>query len=129
MFNVYPYLNVNDLNLDWIIAHFKEFLDAIAGLEDWRREHEAEYQQLKKLYDDILAGRFPQEMRDALYHWVVINAADIIGSAIKTVAFELTQDGYFIAYIPNSWAEIVFGTTGLDTFPAGVDYGHLTLTY
>ena len=128
-FNQYPYINVNDLNLDWIIVHFKEFIDAIADLNDWRTEHEAEYQQLKALYDNLMAGNFPESFRRALYNWVVANTVSIIGAAIKTVLFELTPDGYLVAFIPDSWSEIIFGTTGLDTFPAGVDFGHLTLTY
>ena len=44
MFNIYPYINMNDLNLDWIINHFKEFLDNLASLNEWRQTHEAEYQ-------------------------------------------------------------------------------------
>lgn len=125
----FPWTNIHELNLDWILKHFKEFIAVLEDLEEWRSKHEAEYQELKQLYDDILAGNFPPAMLDALRTWVINNTVDIIGAAIKTVLFELTPDGYFIAYIPDSWNEIIFGTTGLDTFPAGVDYGHLTLTY
>lgn len=128
MFNLYPYLNVNDLNLDWIIKHFKEFIDALAELDVWRKKHEKEYQELKKLYDDILSGNFPPAMYDALHDWVVKNAASIMNDVIKMVFFGL-ENGYFVAYIPDSWSEIIFGTTGLDDFPTGYDFGHLTLTY
>ena len=129
MFNIYPYLNVNDLNLDWIIKHFKEFIDEIASLDAWRQEHEREYEELKALYDAIVAGNFPPGMYNTLHSWVVENAASIIGEIIKMVFFEITDNGYFVAYIPDSWSEIIFGTTGLDDFPAGVDFGHLTLSY
>ena len=128
MFNIYPYLNVNDLNLDWIIKHFKEFIDALAELDEWRKEHEKEYQELKRLYDDILEGNFPPSLVAELKKWCIKNTTEIIGAAIKTVFFTL-EDGYLVAYIPDSWSEIVFGTTGLDDFPAGYDFGHLTLTY
>ena len=128
-FNQYPYINLNDLNLDWIIAHFKEFIDAIAELDNWRAEHEKEYQELKGLYDALMAGNFPDSFKTALHNWVVANTVSIIGTAIKMVFFELTSDGYLMVYIPDSWSEIIFGTTGLDTFPAGIDFGHLTLTY
>lgn len=128
MFNIYPYLNVNDLNLDWIIKHFKEFIDALADLDEWRKEHEKEYQELKKLYDDILAGNFPTAMIEELKKWCIKNTTEIIGAAIKMVMFGL-ENGYLVAYIPDSWSELIFGTTGLDDFPAGYDFGHLTLTY
>ena len=128
-FPQYPYINLNDLNLDWLLKHMKELLAALADLEHWKSEHEEEYNELKKLYDDILSGHFPEEMKTALNEWVVNNAVDIIGELIKSVFFNLTDDGYLVAYIPDSWSDIVFGTTGLDVFPVGVDYGHLTLNY
>ena len=129
MFNIYPYLNVNDLNLDWIIKHFKEFIDAIDGLENWRQEHELEYEELKAFMDDINAGNLPDVVYEELRAWISANIYDIIGELVKMVFFNLTDDGYFVAYIPESWSDIIFGTTGLDTFPAGIDYGHLTLSY
>lgn len=129
MFNLYPYLNIQDLNLDWIISHFKEFIDAINSLDEWRDSHEKEYEELKKLYDDIMAGNFPPAMIDAFKEWINANIVDIVGEAIKMIIIDLTDDGYLRITIPDSWDDIIFGTTGLDTFPAGVDYGHLTLTY
>lgn len=128
MFNIYPYINVNDLNLDWIIAHFKEFIDSISDLEEWRRTHEAQYAELKALYDAIASGNFPPAMRNALYNWIVINTPSVIGAAIKYVFFDLTPDGYLRVTIPETW-ELVFGTTGFDTFPAGFGFGHLTIDY
>lgn len=129
IWNQYPYINLNDLNLDWILKHFREFVTAIAGLEEWRAEHEKEYEELKKLYDDIVSGNFPPDMESALKQWVIDNSVSIIGELIKHVFFNLNDEGYFVAYIPDSWSDIIFGTTGLDTFPAGIDYGHLTLNY
>lgn len=51
----------------------------------------------------------------------------IIENAIKSVYFGITQAGYFVAYIPDNWGDIVFGTTGLDVEISGYDYGHLVL--
>ena len=127
-FNQYPYINQNDLNLDWIISHLKDLIDELASLEDWRRTHEAQYAELKALYDAIVSGNFPDSMKTALYNWVVVNTPAIIGAAIKYVFFDLTPDGYLRVTIPDTW-ELVFGTTGLDTFPLGVGFGHLTIDY
>lgn len=58
-----------------------------------------------------------------------------IGSIIKdyiatSVFFGLTDDGYFVAYIPDSWSSIEFGTTGLDVnVPIEPEFGHLVLSY
>lgn len=128
-FPQYPYINLNDLNLDWLLKHMKELLAALDDLEHWRVEHEQEYDELKKLYDDIVSGNYPEEMKSSLYNWIVANSVSIIGELIKSVFFNLSDDGYLVAFIPDSWNDIIFGTTGFDTFPAGVDYGHLTLNY
>ena len=49
---------------------------------------------------------------------------------IQFVFFGLTNDGYFVAYIPESWDEISFSTSGYDDFVAlAPDFGHLILSY
>lgn len=46
------------------------------------------------------------------------------------VYFGITDDGYFCAYIPKSWKNIKFNTTGLDiNVPLQPEYGHLVLSY
>ena len=46
------------------------------------------------------------------------------------VYFGLTDDGYFCAYIPRSWQNVKFNTTGLDiNVPLQPEYGHLVLSY
>lgn len=128
-FNVYPYLNVNDLNLDWIITHFRTFMDEISSLESWRSEHEEEYKELKIFMDKINAGWLPSSIYSELRDWIERNATDIIGELVKMVFFNISEDGYFVAFIPDSWADIIFNTTGHDITIAGIDYGHLVLSY
>ena len=126
--DMFPWTNVHELNLDWILKHFKEFVLTLDELEEWKSQHQEDYEQLKQLYDDIVAGNFPPGMADTLKTWVIKNSASIIANLVKMVFFVL-EDGYLVAYIPDSWKDIIFGTTGLDDFPAGYDFGHLTLTY
>ena len=128
-YNKYSYTDFHELNLDFILNHFSEFMGDIESLNDWRVEHEAEYEQLKALYDAIVSGDFPESMIIALNNWLVANGADIIAEFVRMVFFGLTDTGHFVAYIPDSWDNIIFGTTGLDDFPIGVDYGHLTISY
>lgn len=53
-----------------------------------------------------------------------------ISDAIKMVFFGLTDTGYFVAYIPESWEDITFNTTEYDIdVPIMQDYGHLVLSY
>lgn len=59
------------------------------------------------------------------------NINQIISEFIATaVFFGLTDDGYFVAYIPETWEDVSFGTTGLDvTVSIQPEYGHLVLSY
>lgn len=129
-FNQYPYINENDLNLDWILKHMKEVLTTVSKLDKWCAEHEKEYQELKKLVDDIYNGNLTPALINALNKWFQENITDLIGQAIKGVFFEITEAGYFIAYIPESWEEITFNTTEYDyNTPLQTQYGHLVLSY
>lgn len=130
MFNIYPYINQNDLNLDWIISHFKEFLEDISALEDWKQTHETEYQELKDFMDAINAGNFTDSMYAAMTAWFQANALDLVGSMVKHVYFGLNDAGYFIVTIPECWKDLIFNTTGYDIDVAlQPEYGHLTISY
>lgn len=46
------------------------------------------------------------------------------------VYFGLSDSGYFVAYIPPTWSQIQFKTTGLDIdLELQPEYGHLVLEY
>lgn len=47
----------------------------------------------------------------------------------KMIFVEITDDGYIIYYIPDSWQEITFNTSGLDIAIPSVDDNHLVLSY
>ena len=126
IFNQYPYINLNDLNLDWILKHMKEIIAEIANLDEWRAAHEKQYQELKDLYDDVMSGNFPPSITDAFREWFFKNALDLVGSMVKHVYFGLTDDGYFCAFIPTNWSELTFDTV-MDFDDAL--YGHLMLMY
>lgn len=132
-FTKYPNQNDEILNLDWIIAHFEDFIKDIDNLKAWRTSHEEEYQELLRLYrevkadwDRFAAGDFPQSTYDAMKRWWEVNAIDLVGELVRFVFFGLTQDGYFVAYIPENWRDITFDTI-ID--PDSPNYGCLTISY
>lgn len=54
----------------------------------------------------------------------------IISEYLATMIFVRISDaGYFVYYIPESWDDITFNTTGLDIDYMGYDFGHLVLSY
>ena len=127
--NLYPYTDFHEMNLDWCLKIIKANKDNITELYRIFNEWADSADRIKELYQAIISGNYPKELEDSLIKWVQENAVDIVGDMVNMVFFGLTDDGYFVAYIPSGWGDITFGTTGYDDFPAGVDYGHLTLTY
>ena len=106
----------------------KTSTEAIQALEAWKASAEGSINELQQLLDDIAAGNFPKEISDAIKNWIVANFYNIVGDMAKTVWFGLTDAGDFVAYIPESWDEVTFKTTGLDyTTELQPDYGHLVL--
>lgn len=128
-FNKYPYTDFHELNLDWVLETVKNLFNAVSTIDGWIDVHQIEYEQLKELYDDIIAGEFPDSIKQAFADWMNANALNLVGELVKMVIFNITDDGYFVAYIPESWSDITFGTTGLDLTLPGYDYGRLVLSY
>ena len=124
----FPNTRTYDNDLGWLIKNVKSSDEAIKALEEWKKSAEGAIQDLQKLLADIAAGNFPKEISDAIKNWITVNFYDIVGDMAKTVWFGLTDAGYFVAYIPESWDEVTFKTTGLDyTTELQPDYGHLVL--
>ena len=127
----FPNTHFYDTDLRELIYKVTKILKTVDELDAWKSEHEKEYKELKGLYDDIISGNFPPEMYKTLHNWVVENSASIINDLVALVFFRLEiidGGGYFVAYVPESWNDIIFGTSGLDDFPVDVDFGHLTLS-
>lgn len=124
----FPHTNFYETDLRELIRLVKLLKGAVENLEEWREQHEKEYEELKDFYDAIISGNFPPSVVQAFHKWMEENALDLVGELVKMVFFGLTDDGYFVAYIPESWDDIIFGTTGLDDIVPGVEYGRLTLS-
>lgn len=76
--------------------------------------------ELQKLEDGGLIEIYEQQILD----WINDNMERLIKQAVQFVYFGLTDDGYFCAYIPESWSEITFDTGAVF---GRSDYGRLIL--
>lgn len=125
----FPRTRTYDSDLGWLIKTVKDLVLCCDDMKEWKAQHEAEYNQLKALYDSIMSGKFPPEVVTALNNWMMVNGRDLVGSLVKLVLFGITDDGYFVAYIPEYWDDIIFNTTGYDINLPGFDFGHLVLSF
>lgn len=125
----YPYTDFHELNLDWVIEQIKALSEDVDALNEWKSQFEEDYEELHRWIEIINSGNLPPAMEEGLLRWAEAHIQDLVGAVLPTVFFEITEDGYFAAYVPASWEDVHFGTSGLDDFPVGVDYGHLTLIY
>ena len=125
----YPYTDFHELNLDTVLKILNDVTISVKEVKKILDDYVDTADKFLELYNAMLNGDFPQPVQDAFNKWMRENALDLVGDLVKMVFFGLTDDGYFVAFIPESWDDITFGTTGLDDFPAGIPYGHLTLSY
>ena len=84
------------------------------------------YEMLASDFDSFKKHGFDDYYREQVEYWIKNNLDYIFDETVKQVYFGLTLDGHFVAYIPESWDDIVFDTGaiyGEDT------YGRLILRW
>lgn len=83
-------------------------------------------EKLAEQFDKFIEGGFEEYYEGMLTAWILQNAGELLTKYIKLVFFGLTPDGYFCAWIPESWDEITFDTVADYSDPL---YGRLVLLY
>ena len=115
---VLPLVYDDSLSYYEVLCKIVKYINDIIGNE---KELSDEFLELKKEVEKI------QEMLDN-FDTVVIER--IVREYLATMIFvEISDAGYFIYYIPDSWENIQFETSGLDVELPDVEYGRLILSY
>lgn len=125
----FPYTDPNLYNDDWLLSKMKELLAWMEATDTWKNEYERAYEDFKKLVDDIDSGNFPPSIINAFNLYMQRHGLELVGQLVKMVFFGITDDGYFVAYIPEFWDDIIFNTTGYDLSIPDTDFGHLVLSF
>lgn len=131
--HLFPYTDLHDLNLDWILKVLKEMT------EEWKKllprleadesniaDLQTRVTALETIIDGIQQGKYLDFYMTALQNWIDANLQELVGKIVKYVWFGLTDDGHFCAYIPESWNFITFDTGYQYDHE---NYGHLLLYY
>lgn len=126
----FPHTRTYDGDLGWLIKHTSEYDEVITALNKWIEDYTPTIEEVISFMKQLEEGYIPEGMKTALYQWASVNLLDLVAQTLKTVAFELTDDGYFVAYYSSSWSDITFNTTEYDIWLSEQpEFGHLTLTY
>lgn len=126
----FPHTRSYEGDLGYIIKKLEKLVNDYNSIVDDQKRIDEIVAEIQNTYEDILHGDFPEEFKEAIYNWLSENASSIVARMIRNVFFGLTDSGYFTAFIPDSWRDITFKTTGYDyTTPMMPEYGHLVLQY
>lgn len=109
-------LNLFDL-LDKMVCYAEE-LGAQVNLD------KADVEALRNEFEKLKEGKFWDYYEAQISKWVAENMPEIMAAAARQVFFGLTSDGYFCAYVPEAWKDIVFDTGAVY---GRSDYGRLIL--
>lgn len=106
-------------HIDKLVAYCNEI-----GLQVNRNTEIIE--KLQEEFEDFLDGGYDDVIEKVVDAWVDSNMTSIMSRACRQVFFGLTSNGYFCAYIPESWSDIIFDTGMIYNRS---DYGRLILRY
>lgn len=126
----FPHTRTYDSDLGWLIKNVKGYNDTIAALNEWIETNTPRIEDLERFQAELESGNLPEGVQRGIEAWLSTHATEVISAIIKNVWFGLTDSGYFVAYVPESWSDIIFKTTGLDIdLELMPEYGHLVLQY
>ena len=92
----------------------------------WITENREKLDELQALFNEWVEHGFDDQYKDLVIKWIDEHLQFIFEHTIKQVYFGLTDDGYFCAYVPDSWSEIEFDT---GMVYGQFDYGRLILRF
>lgn len=115
---VLPLVYDDSLSYYEVLCKVVDYINAIIG------DSNSIVSDIKKLKEEMAIVQKWIDDFDTSY------AEEIIKKYIATMIFiEISDAGYIIYYIPESWSDIDFKTTGIDIEIEGTDYGRLVLNY
>lgn len=125
---LYRIINM-DISLDQLQAQFTALVGRQDSLEqmfnDLRTMVTGDIEEMQALLERIKNGDYVDLYLPSIINYINDNLQQLVASIVNFVSLGLTNDGYFAAYIPDTWDFLTF-----DTIPEGEPLaGHLVLTW
>lgn len=124
------FMNSEFPNTSFYLSDLRELLDMYKKIKedyiDWGiriKEVEDKLSELETIIAEKITDEFNKQLPDAVRN-------ELEKQLIKLIIVGISEAGYIIYEIPESWADIKFGTSVLDTNVENFyEYGHLVLSY
>lgn len=105
---------------------FNELRNELDGkLSDFEDMYGEKLDYLQKQFDKFVESGFDDYYKKSVEIWINQNMQNIWENITARVFFGL-EDGYFVAYVPDSWSDLRFSTGTEYDSP---EYGRLILEY
>lgn len=104
----------------------QQLIDQYGSTDSQIQKNTDDIAELKELFRQFQESGFDDYYEQQVIKWISDNIAILYQQLAKQVYFGLTSDGYFCAYVPDSWSDITFDTGavyGTET------YGRLILRF
>ena len=113
---------VNDL-----ITNNNEFIRELDAAEVNITNLQADVERLQADIEDVKNGKYVSLYLESIINWIDANLQCLVSRIVKFVCFGLTDDGHFVAYIPQTWKFLMFDT-GVE-YSDKETYGHLIIKW
>lgn len=113
-------------NLNAISESLESLKSSVQSNTDDISKLQSQVRSLSELIDKVKNGDYVDLYLDSLINYINNNLQELVGRIAYFVHFGLTDEGYFVAYIPPNWEFIRFYT---DMNCKSRNYGHLILIY
>lgn len=108
------------------LAQLKAYIDSENGIIEAINLNRADIEKLLAEFEEFKNHGFDDYYANQVAEWISNNLDFIFTQVAKQVFFGLTLDGYFCAWVPTSWEDIVFDTGAVY---GRFDYGRLILRW
>lgn len=108
-----------------IQAKLNEVIISENNLNEWQVAQDEVMAELEQLVQDFINGGYRQDFDQFAQEWLDENIEQALRKAAHMVFFGLTDDGYFVAYIPEDWAFVFDTIADFDD----ENYGCLAIIY
>lgn len=125
-----PQFYVDSKSTEAVVARLCKYLQVLEDYVNGQTEKVNEaidaINNLQEEFEKFMESGFDDYYRQQICQWVAENLYNILACSAHFVWFDIDEEGFFNAHIPENWQFLEFGTILEQGSP---DFGKLTLTW